>query len=172
VKGLAGPMLGVMRPKLACGVFGGSPENCRVPWLLHKAEHDGLLVWPQNQHRAGTLWRPSHEWDWRGGCTEFAGFAVVHHKTVRGHLVEPQNQDQRLGGRRWDPGAPRSFEAGDTRHDRGVCVGRMRRPDGCATVRWRTSCVDQNSPVRVCIVSPTVGAHRSFPKGLYIGGGG
>jgi hypothetical protein len=72
VKGLAGPMLGVVRPKLACG----------VPRLLHKAEHDGLLVWPQNQHRAGTTWRPSHEWDCRGGCTESAGFAAVHHKTV------------------------------------------------------------------------------------------
>jgi hypothetical protein len=28
-----------------------------------------------------------------------------------GYLVEPQNQDQRLGGRRWDPGTPRSFDA-------------------------------------------------------------
>jgi hypothetical protein len=27
-------------------------------------------------------------------------------------LVEPQNQDRRLGGRRRDPGAPRSFDAG------------------------------------------------------------
>jgi hypothetical protein len=38
-----------------------------------------------------------------------AGFAAVHHK---GYLVEPQNQDRRLGGRRWYPGAPRSFDAG------------------------------------------------------------
>jgi hypothetical protein len=38
------------------------------------------------------------------------GFAVVHQKTVR-LLVEPQNQDRRLGGRRWDPGASRSFDA-------------------------------------------------------------
>jgi hypothetical protein len=29
-----------------------------------------------------------------------------------GYLVEPQNQDRRLGGRRRDPGAPRSFDAG------------------------------------------------------------
>jgi hypothetical protein len=29
-----------------------------------------------------------------------------------GYLVELQNQDQRLGGRRRDPGAPRSFDAG------------------------------------------------------------
>jgi hypothetical protein len=28
-----------------------------------------------------------------------------------GYLVEPKNQDRRLGGRRWDPGAPRSFDA-------------------------------------------------------------
>jgi hypothetical protein len=54
-----------------------------------------------------------------------------------------------LSRRRWDPGAPRSFEAGDTRHDRGACVGRTRRADGCAVVQWRTSCVDQNAPMRV-----------------------
>jgi hypothetical protein len=28
------------------------------------------------------------------------------------YLVEPQNQDRRLSGRRRDPGAPRSFDAG------------------------------------------------------------
>jgi hypothetical protein len=33
----------------------------------------------------------------------------------RCYLVEPQNLDQRLGGRRWAPGTPRSFEAEDTR---------------------------------------------------------
>jgi hypothetical protein len=27
-----------------------------------------------------------------------------------GYLVEPQNQDRRLSGRRRDPGAPRSFD--------------------------------------------------------------
>jgi hypothetical protein len=75
-------MHGVVRLKLACGVFGGSPENCRVPQLLNKAKHDSLLVWPQNQHLDGTTWQPSHEWDWRGGCTKSAGFAVVHHKTI------------------------------------------------------------------------------------------
>jgi hypothetical protein len=31
---------------------------------------------------------------------------------LSGYLVEPQNQDRRLGGRRRDPGAPRSFDAG------------------------------------------------------------
>jgi hypothetical protein len=83
VKGLAGQMLDVVRTKLACGIFGGSRENCWVPQFLHKAEHNDLLVWPQNQHRAGTTWRPSHEWDWRGRCTESAGFVIVHHKTVK-----------------------------------------------------------------------------------------
>jgi hypothetical protein len=29
-----------------------------------------------------------------------------------GYMVEPQNQDRRLGGWRRDPGAPRSFDAG------------------------------------------------------------
>jgi hypothetical protein len=75
-------MLGMLRPRLACEVFGGSPENYRVPRLLHKAEHNSLLVWPQNQHRVGTTWRPSDEWDWREGCNKSTGFAVVHHKTV------------------------------------------------------------------------------------------
>jgi hypothetical protein len=32
-------------------------------------------------------------------------------KKPSGYLLEPQNQDQRLGGRRRDPGAPRSFDA-------------------------------------------------------------
>jgi hypothetical protein len=52
--------------------------------VARKARRVGydFLVEPQNQGRAGTTWRPSHEWDWHIGCTEFAGFAVVHHKTV------------------------------------------------------------------------------------------
>jgi hypothetical protein len=29
------------------------------------------------------------------------------------YLVEPENQDRRLGGRRRDPGASRSFDAGE-----------------------------------------------------------
>jgi hypothetical protein len=31
---------------------------------------------------------------------------------LSGYLVEPQNQDWRLGGHRWDPGVSRSFDAG------------------------------------------------------------
>jgi hypothetical protein len=29
------------------------------------------------------MWRQSHEWDWRGGCTKSVGFAAVHDKTIR-----------------------------------------------------------------------------------------
>jgi hypothetical protein len=39
------------------------------------------------------------------------GFAAIHHKTI-GLLVEPQNQDWRLGKRRRDPGTLRTFDAG------------------------------------------------------------
>jgi hypothetical protein len=53
-----------------------------------------------------------------------AGFAVVHHKTV-GLLV---------GGRRWDPGAPRSFEAKDTHRGRKACVKAKR----CVVARHRS----------------------------------
>jgi hypothetical protein len=35
-----------------------------------------------------------------------------------------------------DPRASGSFGAGDTWHDRGACVWRTRRPDGCVVVRW------------------------------------
>jgi hypothetical protein len=44
-----------------------------------------------------------------------------------GYLVEAQNQDQRLGGRRRDPSAPRSFESEDTCWDRKACVETTRR---------------------------------------------
>jgi hypothetical protein len=39
-----------------------------------------------------------------------------------GYLVEPQSQDRRLDGRRWDPGASRDFKAEDTCRDRKSCV--------------------------------------------------
>jgi hypothetical protein len=65
-----------------------------------------------------------------------AGFAVVHHKTVE--LVEPQNR--RLNEWRRDPGAPRDFEAEDTRRDRKTCVKAKRvavagHPSDGATTR-------------------------------------
>jgi hypothetical protein len=36
------------------------------------------------------------------------------------YLVEPQNQDRRLGGQRRDPGAPRSFDAGGRMASQGL----------------------------------------------------
>jgi hypothetical protein len=59
-------------------------DQVRAAWWQEKQYEVvyGFLVEPQNQGRAGTMWQPSHEWDWRGGCTEYVGFAVVHHKTV------------------------------------------------------------------------------------------
>jgi hypothetical protein len=59
-------------------------DQVRAGWRQEKQDEVGygFLVEPQNQGRAGTTWRPSHEWDWRGGCTESVGFAAVHHKTV------------------------------------------------------------------------------------------
>jgi hypothetical protein len=57
-------------------------SRCRV--AAHNRSLHAGFGWftPQNQHRARTTWRPSNEWDWRGGCTEFAGFTTIHHKTV------------------------------------------------------------------------------------------
>jgi hypothetical protein len=48
-------------------------------------------------------------------------------------LVEPQNQDRRLDGRRRDPGAPRSFEAEDTHRDRKACAIVGHPSDGATT---------------------------------------
>jgi hypothetical protein len=59
------------------------------------------LVFPQNQHRAWMMWRPSHEWDWRGGCTESAGFAAVHDKSIEvprlSHKAKTENSMDRDG---------------------------------------------------------------------------
>jgi hypothetical protein len=58
-------------------------DQVRAAWWQEKQDEGySFLVESQNQGRAGTTWWPSHEWDWRGGCTESAGFAAVHHKTV------------------------------------------------------------------------------------------
>jgi hypothetical protein len=57
-------------------------SQCRVA-AHNQSQHAGFgWFTPQNQHRVETTWQPSHEWDWRGGCTKSAGFAAVHHKTV------------------------------------------------------------------------------------------
>jgi hypothetical protein len=59
-------------------------DQVRSAWQQEKQDKVvyGFFVEPQNQGRAGTTWRPSHEWDWCGGCTEFEGFVAVHNKTV------------------------------------------------------------------------------------------
>jgi hypothetical protein len=57
-------------------------SRCRVA-AQNQSLHAGCgWFTPQNQHRVETTWQPSHEWDWRGGCTESAGFTAVHHKTI------------------------------------------------------------------------------------------
>jgi hypothetical protein len=47
------------------------------------------------------MWRPSHEWDWRGGCTESAGFAAVHDKSIEvprlSHKAKTENSMDRDG---------------------------------------------------------------------------
>jgi hypothetical protein len=59
-------------------------DQVQAAWSQEKQYKVGydFLVEPQNQGRDGMMWRPSHEWDWCGGCTESAGFAAVHHKTI------------------------------------------------------------------------------------------
>jgi hypothetical protein len=141
---------------------GSKPESARGVWLVYSTKPTSSRDDMAAKSWVGLAWRLHRVRGVYGGSPQ----------NHRGYLVEPQNQDQRLGGRRRDPGAPRNFEAGGTLHDRGACVGRMRRPDGCTAVRWRTSCVDQNSLVRAWVVTPSVGVLRSFREGLYIGGGG
>jgi hypothetical protein len=141
---------------------GSQPESACGVWLVYSTKPTPSQDDELAKSWVGLAWRLHRVRGVYGGSPQ----------NRQGYLVEPQNQDRRLGGRRWDLGVPRSFEVGDTRHDRGACVGRTRRPDGCAAVRWRTSCVDQIAPVRAWVVTPSVGVLWSFPEGLYIGGGG
>jgi hypothetical protein len=117
---------------------GSQQKSARGVWLVYSTKltpsRDDVVA----KSRVGLAWRLHRVRGVYGGSPQ----------NRRGYLVEPQHQDRRLGRQRWDPGASRSFEAGDMRHDRGDCVGRTRRPDGCVAVRWRTSCVDQNAPVK------------------------
>jgi hypothetical protein len=63
-----------------------------------------------------------------------------------GYLVEPQNQDRRLGGRRRDPGAPRSFDAGGhVARSQGLHWEDADCGDGMA-VRWRGVLYDLYAP--------------------------
>jgi hypothetical protein len=109
----------------------------------------------------GLAWRLHRVRGICGGSQKTVRVTWLSHKTKTGGSA---------GGDRIR--ALRSFEEGDMRHNRGACVGRTQRPNGFTTVRWRTSCVDQKAPVRAWVVTPSVGALRSFLEGLYIGGGG
>jgi hypothetical protein len=74
-----------MADVIKCGPHGGKKsetKSCMVPWLSLKAKT-----------KSGRTWQPIHEWDWHGGHTKSARFAMVHHKST-GCLVEPQSQDQ------------------------------------------------------------------------------
>jgi hypothetical protein len=56
---------------------------------------DGLLVKPQNQGRAGTMWEPSHEWRLAEATQSSRGLWWFTRKSL-GYSVEPQNRDRRL----------------------------------------------------------------------------
>jgi hypothetical protein len=59
---------------MKCKPHGGKKskiKSCTIPWLSLKDKTE-----PRRP------WRPSHEWDWHGGRTTSAGFAVVHHKNT------------------------------------------------------------------------------------------
>jgi hypothetical protein len=118
---------------IKCGPHGGKKrktKSCMVSWLSLKprSRRDDVAT----KSCVGLAWRMHRVRGVCGGSPE----------NCQGYLVEPQNKVWRFDRQRRDPGAPRNFEVGDTRHDQAACIGRMRMPDGCAAVRWRTSCVD------------------------------
>jgi hypothetical protein len=59
----------------------------------------------------------AHDWVCTRGLRRFTTKPL-------GYLVEPQNQDRRLSGRKRDPGVRRSFDVGGHMADRRACVGR------------------------------------------------
>jgi hypothetical protein len=66
-------------------------------------------------------------------CRVAAHDRSLHAGFVSGYLIEPQNQDQRLGRRRHDPGAPRSFDAsGHMAGSQGLCREDVVCVDGVA----------------------------------------
>jgi hypothetical protein len=96
---------------------------CRV--AAHNQSLRAKFGWftPQNQHQARTTWWSSQEELGVEATPSSRGLWRFTTK-LSGSLVAPQSQDRRLGGRRQDPGVSISFKAGDTRRDRGACVGR------------------------------------------------
>jgi hypothetical protein len=119
---------------IKCGPHGGKKSKTKsgtVPWLSLKTKVEPVQGSGSQPEFAHEVWlfystkpTPSRDdmaakslvglvWRMHRVCGVYDGSP----QNRRGYFVEPQNQDQRLGGRRRDPGAPRSFEAGDTRHD-------------------------------------------------------
>jgi hypothetical protein len=68
----------------------------RATWWHEQQDEvmDGLLVEPQNQGRAGTTWKPSHEWRLSEATLSSRGFRWFTRKPL-GSLVDPQSQDRR-----------------------------------------------------------------------------
>jgi hypothetical protein len=63
---------------------------------------DGFLVEPQNQGRARTTWKPSHEWQLAEATPSSRGLQWFTRKPL-GYLVEPQNRGRRLNEEVWPP---------------------------------------------------------------------
>jgi hypothetical protein len=111
-------------------------------WLVYSTKPT-----PSGTTMAAKLW-----WGWcGGGCEVCSGFPTK----LSGSLVEPQSQERRLGRRRWDPGVPWSFEAGDTRRDREACVRWKQDCSRYVFARWKYPLLDQSAPGR-CVSSMRV----------------
>jgi hypothetical protein len=65
----------------------------RAAWWQKRQDEvrDGVLVEPQNQGRAGTMWEPSHEWRLAEAIPSSWGFRWFTRKPL-GSLVDPQSQ--------------------------------------------------------------------------------
>jgi hypothetical protein len=68
----------------------------RAAWLHEQQDEvmDGFLVEPQNQCRARTTWKPSHEWRLEEATPSSRGYRWFTRKPL-GSLVDPQSQDRR-----------------------------------------------------------------------------
>jgi hypothetical protein len=105
---------------------------------------NGFLVEPQNQGRARTTWKPSHEWRLAEATPSSRGFQWFTGKPF-GSLVDPQSQDQRTkdGGAAASDRSERcattqsgDFEAEDTRRDHKACFEAKQVRGRWASVRW------------------------------------
>jgi hypothetical protein len=76
----------------------------RAAWWREQQDEvvDGFLVEPQNQGRAGTTWKPSHEWRLAEATPSSRGLQWFTRKPL-GYSVEPQNRGRRLDEEVWPP---------------------------------------------------------------------